>query len=136
MPTLDGFLRHFSPLREGDTYFTHENGRGQAPAYRISVPFAKGTPISLALLLGLTSPCLLFQSPSRRGHLFHFSSMRSCHELQPISVPFAKGTPISLDLQVHRHLTFIDFSPLREGDTYFTANSAPWLPAQSHFSPL
>ena len=90
---------------------------------------------------------LLFQSPSRGGHLRGGSRRRLWKSMFPVSVPFARGTP---PWRIGSSVTRWDssgFSPLREGDTSvagrrqlhstdgrnvsvpFARGTPPWLPA-------
>ena len=108
----------------------------------VSVPFTRGTPLWPLLHVGSAENTLLFQSPSRGGHLCG-ALPSSSSEIGPIafqspsrgghlcgdrvirdalceslvSVPFTRGTPLWPSFGAGGDATARGFSPLHEGDT-------------------
>ncbi len=166
--------RCFSPLREGDAATTTRRGSeaGQNHAFqspsrrgrrynrsqsddpcdskKVSVPFAKGTPLQLwpsrstpgrsrrfsPLREGDAATTQAqpnaghsarpFQSPSRRGRRYNSDSTAAGYLNTNVSVPFAKGTPLQLPFVPLGIPARECFSPLREGDAATTLE-VTWL---------
>ena len=88
---MSGQVR-FSPLHEGDTSVAH--------------PFQ-----------AIPQPVLVFQSPSRGGHLRGFADTTNLDTVYSVSVPFTRGTPPWRSAPRRSPPARRRFSPLHEGDT-------------------
>ena len=84
----------------------------------VSVPFAKGTPLKDFDLSGDLATVGTGFSPLREGDSIEWHLLRErARSRQSVSVPFAKGTPLTGIFVEFRAMEFFGFSPLREGDT-------------------
>src|SRR6266404_2811829 len=119
-------LRFQSPSRRG-RHFYYRSQHMSLVASRISVPFAKGTPLLRQRGRLFERKDSQFQSPSRRGRHFYSSRPPMKYPRIPYFSPLREGDATSTNGWPTSYNNFANFSPLREGDATSTPSN-PCLP--------